>query len=257
MNWIISANGKMYDHASAFQELGYIDWTQKAKYEVDDIVYIYCTRPYKKIMYKTQVIKINMDFQEITDDKIFWIDKEKYNDSLTGNFTRLKLVEQTDSEELNLTCLCNYGLSAAPQGPVKCSDALSNYIERQFNDYYHENFFTDIGINETEFEGAVHKVLVNRYERSSIARGKCIEFHGIRCGICNINLSDVYGQIAEGFIHVHHVVPISSVKVNYKIDYKDDLIPVCPNCHAMLHRKVNGKQISIDELRNIIDENRP
>ena len=54
MNWILPANGKLYDHARAFQKWGFIDWRQNnRKYQVGDIIYIYCTRPYKKIMYKT------------------------------------------------------------------------------------------------------------------------------------------------------------------------------------------------------------
>ena len=67
--WMISANGKMYDHASAFEKWGYIDWRQNRNYEIGDIVYIYCTKPIKKLMYKTQVVKESMLFSEITDDK--------------------------------------------------------------------------------------------------------------------------------------------------------------------------------------------
>ena len=28
-----------------------------------------------------------------------------------------------------------------------------------------------------------------------------------------------------------------------------DLVPVCPNCHAMLHRKVNDRTLTIAELK--------
>lgn len=62
MKWIMAANGKKYDHASAFQEWGYIDWKQGVNFEIGDIVYIYCTSPIKKLMYKTEVIKNNMNF---------------------------------------------------------------------------------------------------------------------------------------------------------------------------------------------------
>ena len=50
MIWMISANGKMYDHASSFATNGFIDWRQRAKYNVGDIVYIYCTRPFMRII---------------------------------------------------------------------------------------------------------------------------------------------------------------------------------------------------------------
>lgn len=52
MDWLISANGNIYDHASAFAKWGYIDWRQgNRKYNIDDNIYIYCTRPLKRIMY--------------------------------------------------------------------------------------------------------------------------------------------------------------------------------------------------------------
>ena len=62
----------------------------------------------------------------------------------------------------------------------------------------------------------------------------------------------VYGKIGEGFIHVHHLLELSVIKKEYKVDPINDLRPVCPNCHAMLHRKKPA--YSIEELRNVIQE---
>lgn len=75
---IISANGKIYNHAAAFAKYGYIDWTQRAKYQVGDEVYIYCSKPHQKIMYKTEVIKTSIPFDNITDDSEFWLNEEKH-----------------------------------------------------------------------------------------------------------------------------------------------------------------------------------
>ena len=85
-------------------------------------------------------------------------------------------------------------------------------------------------------EGALKTVKVNRYERNSAARKACISAYGAKCACCNIDFSKEYGKIGKGFIHVHHINPISSAKKNYKLDPIKDLIPVCPNCHAMLHK---------------------
>ena len=95
----------------------------------------------------------------------------------------------------------------------------------------------EIGESETAFEGAKTKVTVNRYERSPAARRLCIEVHGTTCVICDFNFEETYGEIGEGFIHVHHLVSLSAVKKEYEINGATDLRPVCPNCHAMLHRK--------------------
>lgn len=86
-------------------------------------------------------------------------------------------------------------------------------------------------------EGAVMQVTINRYERDQNARRAALKYHGYQCKVCGIDMPKVYGAIAEGFIHIHHLVPLSSMQKPYHLNPKTDLIPVCPNCHAMLHRR--------------------
>ncbi len=97
-------------------------------------------------------------------------------------------------------------------------------------------------------EGAVSRVLVNRYERDPGARRMCIAAHGARCIICLLDLGQVYPDIGDDFIIVHHLVPISTIRLSYRLDPVKDLIPVCPNCHAMLHRRT-PEPYTPDELR--------
>lgn len=92
-------------------------------------------------------------------------------------------------------------------------------------------------------------VTINSYERNSKARKKCIEHYGISCQVCGMNFEEVYGQLGEGYIHVHHIVPLYKIGEEYEVDPINDLIPVCPNCHAMLHTKINGKPVTISELK--------
>jgi 5-methylcytosine-specific restriction protein A len=104
--------------------------------------------------------------------------------------------------------------------------------------------------NPEIFEGIKKQITVKKYERSSIARKRCIELNGVRCQVCGIQFDEIYGEIGTGFIHIHHRIPISKIGKTYKIDYEKDLIPVCPNCHAMLHRRPDG--IDIDELKSML-----
>lgn len=249
MKWIISANGNLYDHASAFQKWGFIDWSQKANFQNGDIIYIYCTKPYSKIMYKTQVIETNIDFENCQDDEEFWFDKSIYESSKSSKFVRIKLLEQVDNEKLSLKNLQLKGIKGNIQGPRKIDDLLADYIDQYFNDFSVEGFFCDVSNDSNIFEGHKITVQVNKYERSSIARGKCIEYNGCNCYICGMNFENVYGEVGRGFIHVHHKIPLHEIDAEYCVDYKNDLIPVCPNCHAMLHRKENGTYLSIDELQ--------
>ncbi|MDQ0807914.1 HNH endonuclease [Priestia megaterium] len=250
LRWMISANGKMYDHASAFNKFGYIDWRQNRSYEMGDIVYIYCTRPAQKVMFKTQVKQVNIAFHEVIDDKEFWLDKKEYEKSQSGQYVRLQLLEQVDTDHLSLEKLTLNGLKRYPQGPIKVKEGLASYMDKYFDDYYSEGFFHDEE-NLSIYEGHKRTIRINKYERSSIARAKCIEEKGIHCVVCDIDFQEVYGEVGEGFIHVHHIVPLHSIGKEYKVDYKSDLVPVCPNCHAMLHRKVEGRYLEINELKEI------
>lgn len=85
-------------------------------------------------------------------------------------------------------------------------------------------------------EGASKTVSVNAYERSSEARAKSIAHHGYRCVVCTFDFEKFYGAIGQNYIHVHHVVPLAEIKKEYELDPIKDLVPVCPNCHAIIHR---------------------
>lgn len=96
-------------------------------------------------------------------------------------------------------------------------------------------------------EGNVVSVQVNRYERDPKARAACIAFYGATCAVCAFDFRLRYGDIGDGFIHVHHLIPMSRRGKDYKLDPRKDLRPVCPNCHEMLHK---GPPFTIDELKH-------
>jgi len=105
------------------------------------------------------------------------------------------------------------------------------------------------------FEGAKKTITINSYERNREARTKCIEYYGPECVVCHFNFGAFYGDLGQGFIHVHHLVPLADIGSSYKIEPIKDLRPVCPNCHAMLHR-VNPP-MTIEELKNITNRSKP
>ena len=123
------------------------------------------------------------------------------------------------------------------------------------NDYDVPGVFPDSDLDDYS-EGDKVKVTVNKYERSSIAREKCVEYNGIKCAICGFDFEEFYGPVGNGFIHIHHIKPIHEIGEKYQVDYKNDLIPVCPNCHAMLHRKLDGEYLTIDELKKAVEARR-
>lgn len=99
-------------------------------------------------------------------------------------------------------------------------------------------------------EGAAKTISVNAYERNSKARLACIEHYGPMCAVCNFNFEATYGAIGKGFIHVHHIVPLAEIRREYELDPIRDLIPVCPNCHAIIH--LTQPAITIEELKGYL-----
>lgn len=119
------------------------------------------------------------------------------------------------------------------------------------------NFFpNEINTNLELYEGSKKVVTVNSYERNAQARELCIAHHGYTCKVCSFDFYEIYGEIGKNFIHVHHITPLHTINEQYKINPIQDLIPVCPNCHAMLHRKIKGTEPTVEELKKIIKNNR-
>jgi 5-methylcytosine-specific restriction protein A len=101
-------------------------------------------------------------------------------------------------------------------------------------------------------EGAARQVVVNKYERNPVARKACIDHYGPECQVCGLDFGARYGTIGDGFIHVHHLVDIASIGKEYQVNPIEDLRPVCPNCHAMLH--TTKPAMSIGELKNVLNK---
>ncbi len=109
--------------------------------------------------------------------------------------------------------------------------------------------------DEPLVEGAVRTVRVNAYERNPVARRRCIEHHGASCAVCGLALATVYGPIADGVIHVHHLRPLSACGgEDYQVDPITELRPVCPNCHVVLH--LRQPPYTIEELRDLVEAKR-
>jgi 5-methylcytosine-specific restriction protein A len=104
-------------------------------------------------------------------------------------------------------------------------------------------------------EGTVKQIVVNAYERNPEARLACLKRYGTVCSVCGFDFKKVYGDIGEGYIHVHHLRGLSQIGKEYELDPYADLRPVCPNCHAMLHKR-KPVAYTIDEMKWVVEERR-
>ncbi|UGB33158.1 HNH endonuclease [Metabacillus sp. B2-18] len=100
-------------------------------------------------------------------------------------------------------------------------------------------------------DGEVKQYFGNRYERKAINRLRAIEIHGTSCVVCEFNFEQFYGEHGKNFIEIHHIKPLSTLDEVIEIDPEKDLVPVCSNCHRMLHRK-RENVLSIEELKGLL-----
>jgi 5-methylcytosine-specific restriction protein A len=112
-----------------------------------------------------------------------------------------------------------------------------------------EKFIENFG--EQFSEGQAHSIVANVFERNARARAACLRHHDFSCKICDFDFEKVYGDLGRNFIHVHHLKSLSKIRKGYKVDPIKDLWPVCPNCHAILHRKTPALKVS--ELKSLIE----
>ncbi|MEP0955885.1 HNH endonuclease [Microcoleus sp. FACHB-1515] len=111
-------------------------------------------------------------------------------------------------------------------------------------------YFTSEEVEAVKFvEGSVKSIRVNAYERNRKARNACLKHYGTACFICGFSFAS-FGKSFASFIHVHHLVPISSIGHEYHLDPIKDLRPVCPNCHAVIHRR--EPPFGIEEVKSML-----
>lgn len=89
-------------------------------------------------------------------------------------------------------------------------------------------------------------------QRNPMARRRCIEHYGCRCAACGLSMFEMYGELGEGVIEVHHLNPIHLFDDTHVVDYLTDLIPLCPNCHTMIHKLEDPGDI--ESLKKLIAE---
>ncbi|MBI5017582.1 MAG: HNH endonuclease [Deltaproteobacteria bacterium] len=132
-------------------------------------------------------------------------------------------------------------------------DSVPNYARRR-KIAPSANHPEDLNEEREYTEGAKKTVIVNAYERDPKARAACLARHGYACRVCELRLDDIYGDIGKQFIHVHHKKPLAARRAGYKVNPTIDLVPVCPNCHAMLH--TSDPPLGVEELKGLMANQR-
>ncbi len=140
---------------------------------------------------------------------------------------------------------------------IQIPDGIALELEKQWESFASlQSFLSPEELPESNlyYEGAIQKVTVNAYERNVTARKKCVDHYGASCFICGFDFGKVFGKLGDGFIHVHHLQPLSEIKAEYQVNSINDLRPVCPNCHATIHRR--SPSLSIEEIQALLSHSK-
>jgi len=105
--------------------------------------------------------------------------------------------------------------------------------------------------SETLREGKIANRYQEYHKRNPELRRLCIEAYGNKyeCEICGMNFEKVYGEIGKEFIEIHHINPIAETEGEHDVDPATDLIPLCSNCHSMIHHGENKTVLTPEQLR--------
>ena len=105
--------------------------------------------------------------------------------------------------------------------------------------------------DRAHYEGSPVSISLTVYERDRVARTECLQHYGYKCTVCQFDFAQTYGEIGVDMIHVHHLTPVSRIAKIHAVDPIQDLLPICPNCHIVIHRR--QPPFSIEEVKKMID----
>lgn len=244
--WLKSFEHKDFNDLYEANHQSPFKWKQRFKdprsgLQKDDIVYLHSKGGKSaQVLFKMLVIEKTVDAALLK--KLKYVKKD--------SLLRTALIEKGFIRETTLVG----GLSTNTRYETMLEKytKLFEYIEAEFKS---SDYPDEADTEDNKFpEGGKKTVSVNKYERSSEARAKCIEIYDLRCYVCTMSFEHTYGDFAKDFIHVHHIKPLHEIGEKYEVDPKEDLRPVCPNCHAMLHKTKDGEAITIDDLKRYFKE---
>jgi hypothetical protein len=218
-----------------------IRWTrvQKALTNQGTVMIYFAPNGTKKIQYEAVIREVDLEPSKESPLLEFRLDEtaeeEVWGETLytISNWRKLPALKLSDLQKEDGT-------------PLSEDFQYSYAIVRELPEYLPE----ELPAKGEYPEGAVRQVVVDAYERNPAARAACLEHYGSDCVVYGFSFAATYGEIGRDFIHVHHLRPLASIKQGYSVDPIAGLRPVCPNCHAMLHRG----NLSVEELAVVLKD---
>ena len=163
----------------------------------------------------------------------------------------LNLFEITDLTELaKIEKLLHQGDDSKKKRDLR--SAYQSYLRFVRDDIFIEDSEITDDDEESYTEGGRKVYISARAERNVKLRIKAIKLHGTSCMACGFDFGKTYGIWGEGFVEVHHLIPLGNETVRERVtNVAKDLVVLCANCHRMVHRKKNIT-LTVEELKQKI-----
>ncbi|NIJ45276.1 putative HNH restriction endonuclease [Wenyingzhuangia heitensis] len=187
-------------------------------------------RIFEVIAYTGEENKINFELTEL--GKIDFRNRGWGNAESFKNIANQKTIEKIQVELWNLF---------KPYFNHKLKQNLKDY-QTYFNDELEQDFGTKEGKELFRKHRVRERDSSLTYRKKQIA----IKNGNLECEVCNFSFQDIYEQ---DYIECHHKTPIFKGE---RITKLEDLALVCSNCHRMLHRRIEGDFLSLEQLRKRI-----
>jgi 5-methylcytosine-specific restriction enzyme A len=270
--WIFQGNPNVFDIDNYVQDNKFIWWSIRQEhfadeFNINDTVFLWKSDGGKKgtggVLAKCKVVSLPVNRTDDSSSEEYWHTDDWSNSYLAiklevqevklseGFISRVSLLEHPILKDLLIHRLrqqTNYLLSHEHGTELDKMWSLSNN-KSQFEIDIEAELAED---DDFYSDGAVKTYYGKRYERNPVNREKAIEIHGLNCVCCGFNFEEVYGERGKDFIEVHHINPLSTIKGEMNINPETDLVPVCSNCHRMIHRRKDNV-ITVMELKLIIE----
>ena len=130
--WIFISSMKRFKMREFLADYGFVEYLQKNKVEVGDVVYLYMTAPYKRIEYKLYVERTDIPIKDAFDDSTYSLVTPPIVHKPTDKCIRLKMMERVVAPRLNLACLYEHGLTGSMQTNKRANKELTEYINSIF-----------------------------------------------------------------------------------------------------------------------------
>ena len=125
--WIGPCNLKYYDVFGAFEKNKILDWKQSnPTVAVGDQIFIYVGKPVQAIVYRCNVLAVDLTRHEI-DDSEFSLQPDKYVEA--PSHMRIELVKKYDPTVLNSDIMQEYGEKGRIMCPRRMGDELIKFID--------------------------------------------------------------------------------------------------------------------------------